>query len=408
MKRVGKPLGGALFAVVGLAAALFQIAIAFPDLDLPSRWMTQTLVLAVIWIALSVAPLLLRSGAFAIMVCALFRFIVYEIMAYPLVGKGGIQLTLLCALVTEAGMALASPVDILLPLAFVGLALLQPEGATAWDRPVPRLGFAQSALFAFILLTLIVFLRFYKDALRKAGDQQELIVRLKRTELDLIDTNIDLQEKIVNQEAKLLEMERSRISRELHDTIGYTLMNILAMQKAAAAILRKDPEQAGRFIAKTIEQSERGLRDTRTAIGSIRDRSSREATIAEVVTRLAKAFENTHIRISADLNNSSPSYGSEVDEALGRFVQEAITNAIKHGNADEIYINFWRAPEGLTVSVRDNGSGVSGKPASSEGIGIGGMRERFDKLGGTISMGNAYGGFRISAFVPSAACGDWR
>ena len=156
-----------------------------------------------------------------------------------------------------------------------------------------------------------------------------------------------------------------------------------------------------------MEQSERGLRDTRAAIGSLRSQESREATIAEVVTRLAKAFENTHIHISADLNNSAPSYGSGIDEALGRFVQEAITNAIKHGNADEITISFWRAPEGLTVSVRDNGSGVTGKRPSHEGIGITGMRERFGELGGAVEMGNAYGGFRISAFVPAAACREW-
>jgi signal transduction histidine kinase len=407
MNRLGTAHGGALFAALGLAAAIAQIAIVAPALELPPRWMVQALVLVFVWIALSAAPFLLRSGAFARLVFAAFRFAVYAIIVFPLGDRGGIRLLLLCTLVAEAIMVLPYPADILLPLAFIGLSLLRPGGATAWDLPVPALGPAQAMGLAFPPLMLILALGLYKGVLARAGDQGSLIERLKRSGLDLIDTNIVLQEKIVNQEARLIEMERSRISRELHDTIGYTLMNILALQKAASSLLEKDPERAREFMAKTMEQSERGLRDTRTAIGSLRAGGLREATIAETVTRLAKAFENTHIRISADLNNSAPSYGAGVDEALGRFVQEAITNAIKHGNADEIVISFWRAKEGLTVSVRDNGAGLSGKAPPAEGIGIRGMRERFGEIGGEVKMGNAFGGFRIAAFIPASACSEW-
>ena len=399
--------GGALLAAAGLSFAMVQLALGLPGLGLPQRWMDQALFVAALWLGLSVASALLRAKGFALLLFALLRLVAYEILSYPLGARGSVTLSLLCALVAETVMALPFPADVILSSTFVAVSLLRPSGASAWNNPVPRSDFADSAAFSFLPLMLILLLRLYKAAQRKAADQQELIGRLKRSGLDLIDTNIALQEKIVTQEARLLEMERSRISRELHDTIGYTLMNILAMQKAAASLFWKNPERAREFIDKTMEQSERGLQDTRAAIGSLRDRGRREATIAEVVTRLAKAFENTHIRISADLNNSAPSYGPRVDEALGRFVQEAITNAIKHGNADEIFIGFWRQPEGLTVSIRDNGSGVEGAAVPAEGIGIRGMRERFGELGGSIAMGNAFGGFRISAFVPAEACRDW-
>ncbi|MDP3178436.1 MAG: sensor histidine kinase [Spirochaetaceae bacterium] len=319
-------------------------------------------------------------------------------------GQEGIRIALFCALVAETVMILPSPSDILLPLAFLSFALLRFDGLTAWDKALSKPDPAQAASFALVPLMLIVALRLYKLVLAKASERGDLVDRLKRSSLDLIDTNIALQEQIVHQEARLLLIERSRISRELHDTIGYTLMNILAMQKAAGAIIGKDPERAREFILKTMEQSERGLRDTRAAIGSLRGHEYREATIAEAVTRLAKAFENTHIRISANLNNSAPTYGTEVDDALGHFVQEAITNAIKHGNADEIILSFWRTTEGVTVTVRDNGSGTKENAKPSEGIGLKGMRERFGALGGRIAMANAYSGFWISAFVPADAC----
>jgi len=258
--------------------------------------MSQALVLAAIWIALSAAPLLLRSGAFAILVCAMFRFIIFEILSYPLVGRGGIQLTLLCALVSETVMVLAPPADILLPLAFAGLALVQPLGATAWDRPIPRLGFAQSALTAFILLMLIVLLRFYKgrpqEGRRAAGAHREAEAHRARSHRyehrpageDREPGGQAPRDGAQPHIAGAARHHRLHSHEHTRDAEG------------RAAILRKDPEQAGRFIAKTMEQSERGLRDTRAAIGSIRDRSAREATIAEVVTRLAKP---SRTRISA-------------------------------------------------------------------------------------------------------------
>jgi signal transduction histidine kinase len=408
LRDSGAALNGCVFSAAGLAAALVQLAFAFPALGFPPRWMFQVLFLAAVWTALSLAHLVLRSGPFARIVYASFRFVVYEILVYPLGGAAsGIALTLLCALVSETVMTLNSPADIVFPIAFIALALIRPANATAWDRAVAPYAAAQALGLAFLPLMVVFALRFYKAALTRARRQKALIERLKRSGLDLIDTNILLQERIVHQEARLLEMERGRISRELHDTIGYTLMNILAMQKAAASILSRDPERAREFIAKTIEQSERGLHDTREAIGALRGRSEGKATIAEAVTRLAVAFDNTHIRIAADLNNSAPSYGPVVDDALGHFVQEAITNAIKHGNADDIVINFWRTGEGLTVSVRDNGTGLTGKARPVEGIGIRGMNERLGGLGGGVSMGNAFGGFRISAFVPSSAYREW-
>ena len=402
----GADLAGLLFAGLGMAAAMLELAFDFPRLGLPPRWLGQALVLALLWAALSAAPILMRAKAFSRLVFAFARFAVYELLAYPLGGTGGVCLVLLCALVMEDVMVLASPADLIVPLLFVGLAVLRPSGATAWDKILSAMSLSQALALILPPLLLVIAFRLYRAALARSGEQRSLIDRLKRSGLDLIDTNLVLQERIIHQETRLLEVERSRISRELHDTIGYTLMNILAMQKAAKALMAKDPGRALEFIVKTMEQSERGLKDTRAAIGSLRGRTERESTITEVVTQLARAFENTHIRITADLNNSSPSYGPGVDEVLGRFVQEAITNAIKHGNADEIFINFWRAAEGVTVSVRDNGSGISGSQLPAEGMGLKGMRERFDQLGGRVSLGNAYGGFRISAFVPALACSE--
>ena len=407
MNRLRKALGESVFAALGIAITMAQVVSDVPALGPPSTWVAQVAFTMALWFLLSLGPALFRSGAFTRAVCACLRFVLYKFIVYPIGGSGGIAIALLCVLVAEATLTLPSPADRILPLAFIALALVIPSEATAWDMPVRGFDPVQMALLAFVTLTLLVALWFYKAAILKASNQAALIDRLKKTGLNLIDTNIMLQERVVYQARQILTIERSRISRELHDTIGYTLMNILAMQKAAEALLEKDPERAREFIVKTMQQSERGLSETRAAIGSIRSHVEHEVTITEAVTELSRAFKNTHIHISTDLINSAPSYGRRVDKALSRFVQEAITNAIKHGNADEIIITFWRASEGVTVTVQDNGSGIQTKGKLIEGIGLRGMRERLGELGGWIQMGNDFGGFKIIAFVPDASYRTW-
>jgi signal transduction histidine kinase len=74
-------------------------------------------------------------------------------------------------------------------------------------------------------------------------------------------------------------------------------------------------------------------------------------------------------------------------------------NAFNHGKATAIRVSFRSGKEGLVVSVRDNGSGAKGL---QEGIGISGMRERIEKLGGSVEYGNSVDGFCIEMRLPSA------
>jgi signal transduction histidine kinase len=186
----------------------------------------------------------------------------------------------------------------------------------------------------------------------------------------------------------------------LHDTVGYTLMNIIALQKAAFELSRLDSDEARGFISQTISQAEQGLKETRIALRVLRERAPDAPSLPDAVNRLVRAFDHTHIRIVPHYGNLRQSYGTEVDQAIFKFIQEAITNAIKHGNATQIDISFWNAEGRLEAVVRDDGDGMIPGERLQEGLGMKGMHERVEELGGEIFTGNTMNGFRIRASLP--------
>ena len=78
-------------------------------------------------------------------------------------------------------------------------------------------------------------------------------------------------------------------------------------------------------------------------------------------------------------------------------VQEGLTNSLKHGKATHVRLHFWQEEHGVWVHINDNGLGSR---KMSEGIGIAGMRERIEQLGGRLRAANKQDGFELSAWIP--------
>ena len=118
-----------------------------------------------------------------------------------------------------------------------------------------------------------------------------------------------------------------------------------------------------------------------------------------MINRLVNAFNNTHISIKADYRNIPQSFTESLDHVLNRIVQEGITNAIKHGNANRIDISFWLDDKQMIqLAIEDNGSGCD---ELTEGIGLKGMRERIGEAGGWVETKNIRSGFLLLAGIPS-------
>jgi signal transduction histidine kinase len=125
----------------------------------------------------------------------------------------------------------------------------------------------------------------------------------------------------------------------------------------------------------------------------------------DTVYQMKSIFEEvTGIRVEIESGNMRHDYGAAVNTVLTRIVQEAFTNAVRHGKATRIVIQFWEFPGNLTMIVSDNGVGSR---RIVRGIGFAGMEERLAALGGAMEVSSPEdGGFRLKVDIPLFGIGS--
>lgn len=227
----------------------------------------------------------------------------------------------------------------------------------------------------------------------------------------IVKANLDLQTLAASAESQSAEKERMRITRELHDSLGYSLTNTIMTINAALLLAtsdaateeeaREDRERMIAILKDAKENAECHLQDTRTILYQLRtlpEDTGRRGLGA--VARLARAFGTaTGLQVDCNFGNLPWTMGEPMDRALYRLVQEGLTNSFRHGRATVVRIQSRIEGGVLHISVTDNGGGA---PEVKEGIGLLGMRERLAALDGTFTARNVADGFELSAAIPIA------
>ena len=199
--------------------------------------------------------------------------------------------------------------------------------------------------------------------------------------------------------------ERTRIARDLHDTLGHSLSVIALKSELARRVLPDDPERA----AAEIGDVERVARE---ALASVRDTVSgyRQPTLAMELAGAREAL--TAAGIDGDVEPAPEGLPREVDAVLGWAVREGVTNVLRHSDAARARIRVIVDDRVRAVEVEDDGQGVAGAPLGAApngaraGTGLDGLRERAATVGGSLEAGpRADGGFRLRVSVPVAPAG---
>jgi signal transduction histidine kinase len=193
--------------------------------------------------------------------------------------------------------------------------------------------------------------------------------------------------------------EKLRMAQDLHDGVGHGLA-VIAMQAGVALhVLDQDPAKARSSLEAIRETSREALDTLRSELAVISGTAPRRpapglADLPALLDRVRAA--GLRVEVSA-----AP---GEVPEAAGEVayvvVQEALTNVLRHSGATTARIEWARAADGgLVLAVRDDGRGGA---LQDEGMGIGGMRTRVTRIGGTLSAGpRPGGGFEVVAELPA-------
>jgi len=201
--------------------------------------------------------------------------------------------------------------------------------------------------------------------------------------------------------------ERTRIARELHDVVGHSV-SVMTVQTSAVRRRLTPEQEAERNALLTVEQTGReALAEMRRVVGALRDPDDAPAlapqpSLTRVDVLVAQANE-TGLPVDLTIEGNPVPLPAGVDLAAYRVVQEGLTNAIRHAEAQHAEVRVRYVDGHVEVEVTDDGRGapsVRDAPATG-GHGLVGMRERVSIYGGELEAGPRLGGgFRLRARLP--------
>jgi len=213
----------------------------------------------------------------------------------------------------------------------------------------------------------------------------------------IITSDITERKRLEQEVLEIAESERARIGRDLHDDLGQRLTGIALLsqgleQRLKATTLEQadQAKQIGVLIAEAIGQ-------TRTLAQGLFPSSLEQVGLRGALEELAAFVERTHgiacrVRMS---DSAAPGDRSEATH-LYRIVQEAVNNAVRHGQARRIAIILVRNANRRWLAIRDDGIGVSRATTRTEGMGLRSMRYRAGVLRGTMEFrANPRGGSSV-------------
>lgn len=211
----------------------------------------------------------------------------------------------------------------------------------------------------------------------------------RRRELARLNAELLATQQVLAQSARVAE--RSRIARDLHDTLGHHLAALSVNLELASRLTEPraaQPIDAAKDTARLL------LSEVRNVVSAIRTEG--EVELKQALAILASGIERPRVHLalpSGPLVLSAPAA-----HALFRAAQEAITNTVRHASAANLWIEVQFEDGGVTLSARDDGLGA---PSVVQGNGLRGMRERLEALGGTLAVeSRPKQGFTLIARIP--------
>ena len=198
-----------------------------------------------------------------------------------------------------------------------------------------------------------------------------------------------------------VEEERRRLRRELHDEVGPVLTGLALASDAAANLRATDPARADELVARTQQEARQALASVRRVVDALRPPVLDELGLVGALRQRAEelSYRSDGSRLAVRLDaDPMPELPAALEVAVYRVATEALTNVARHANATRATVTL-RCDEVLEVRVVDDGAAGD---AWRLGVGLSGMRQRVDELGGRLEAGPHEFGARVVATFPLA------
>lgn len=258
--------------------------------------------------------------------------------------------------------------------------------------------------------------------IRQSEERRELIERLAATRAELAERD----------RATAVLEERERLSRELHDTLAQDLVSVVTHLQAADAA--SDPTLAAHHRAEAARMAHEGIAETRRLVWALRPIALEEGTLVGSLERTVDRWRVANgVHAVLTVTGHVRPLHADVEVALLRTAQEGLANAARHAAATEVTVTLSYLGDVVTLDVHDDGRGFAtdlpadlpadlasgqaaertdpGSPGGApggalpgRGLGLLGMRERVERLGGSVAVESAPGeGTTIAVTLPASS-----
>ena len=322
---------------------------------------------------------------------AVFLVIIMIGFQYPL-----IDVMIVSSLVMN--IALRMPVLFSVPLYFL------VAGIPVISAAVKKLAFLDIVVPLCMELVFILFCQvviFYRETVVRSRHKIE---SQQRSLESLSAANESFVQHLPEMKEESAENERLRITRELHDSLGYSMTNIVMIMNAAQYLFEEDPEKVKNYCLRTKEMASATMEETRQTLYKLRaigKETPRNPSI--FFAKLCRDFqEATGIETECNPGNLIRTLPEHIFNTLFRSVQVGLINALKHGKTGRIKLHFWINEENLRMTIWNSIEDPEFDAGTiQEGIGLKGIRERLAIIEGQLLMSRVTDGFNLTILIPS-------
>ncbi|GAA4589685.1 hypothetical protein GCM10023194_44560 [Planotetraspora phitsanulokensis] len=196
--------------------------------------------------------------------------------------------------------------------------------------------------------------------------------------------------------------ERTRVARDLHDSVSQKLFSLRLTARAAVSLMRSDPERAAREIEQVERMAGEALAELRAVIVELRPAELDRHGLVETLRKHADLLGRLHpVSVAFTFAGDEPGDLPALTEiAVFRVAQEALHNALRHAAAESIAVRLSHDPPRLVLEVSDDGKGFD--ETGGRGLGLASMNERAEAAGGSLAVDSRPGhGTMIRLEVPT-------
>ncbi len=256
---------------------------------------------------------------------------------------------------------------------------------------------------------------FTEMAIRRNDLQRQALVELHEANTKLetaLAVNAGLQAQLMVQAREAgVHDERQRMARDLHDTLAQSLAGILTQLQAAEQTLDQ-PATLRRHMANAMNLTRDTLTEARTTVYAVQPDVLAEARLPEAISEVARRWSEVNaVGTAVTTTGDVRPMHTDVEVALLRTAQEALANVAKHARASRVSLTLSYMEDLVTLDVLDDGVGFDpdtrrANGSRNGGFGLAGMRQRVQRLAGSLAIESETGGGTvISASVPAIPAG---